>query len=156
MKVEMTVELSTRQISEAGKLLVQYRLQLEGVESERNAPGSKPHLVAAGSSTIEVYSNREPKPAGGKGRLALAWMLDGASAADLIAVTDLSTHRVWLFRRQEAFALAQQHPASGGHHLVMVTDPGLTRSKHERILDTDFSEFLLERRAGELLRTQAA
>jgi hypothetical protein len=83
-------------------------------------------------------------------------MLDGASSADLIAVTDLSTDRVWLFRREEAFALAQQHPESGGHHLVMVTDPGLARSKHERILDTDFSEFLLPRRVGELLRTQAA
>ncbi len=152
----MTAELSTRQISEAGKLLVQYKLQLEAVESERSTPGTKPHLVAAGASTIEVYSNREPKPAGGKGRPALAWMLDGGSAADLIAVTDLSTDRVWLFRRDEAFALAQQHPASGGHHLVMVTDPGLTRSKHERILDTDFSEFLLSRRAGELLRPLAA
>jgi hypothetical protein len=103
-----------------------------------------------------VYSNREPKPAGGKGRPALAWMLDGASSADLIAVTDLSTHRVWLFRREEAFGLAQQHPASGGHHLVMVTDPGLTRSKHKRILDTDFSELLLERRVGELLTPQGA
>ncbi|MGH7429887.1 MAG: hypothetical protein ACREJ4_16235 [Candidatus Methylomirabilaceae bacterium] len=97
-----------------------------------------------------------PSPLAGKGRPALAWMLDGASSADLIAVTDLSTDRVWLFRRDEAFALAQQHPGSGGHHLVMVTDPGLTRSKHERILDTDFSEFLLSRRAGELLRPQAA
>ncbi|MGH7631004.1 MAG: hypothetical protein ACREOF_16785 [Gemmatimonadales bacterium] len=63
----MTTELSTRQISEAGKLLVQYKLQLEAVESERSTPGTKPHLVAAGASTIEVYSNREPKPAGRQG-----------------------------------------------------------------------------------------
>jgi hypothetical protein len=34
----------------------------------------------------------------------------------------------------------------------MVTDPGLTRSKHDRILDAHFSEFLLERRVDELFR----
>jgi hypothetical protein len=152
----MTAELSTRQISEAGKLLVHYRFLLEGIECRRAAAGDAYHLEAGGGATIEVYANREPKPGGGKGRPALAWMLDGKFQADFIAVADLSTHRVWLFRTSEAFSLAQQHPASGGHHLIMVTDPGLTRSKHERILDSDFAEFLLERRAIELLRPRAA
>jgi hypothetical protein len=152
----MAIELSTRQISKAGKLLVQYRLQVEGIESKNVAVGNEHHLEVSGGHTIEVYTNLKPKPAGGKGRPALAWMLDGRSSAGLIAVTDLLTDRVWLFQRDEAFTVAQQHPASGGHHLVMVTDPGLTTSKHERILDSDFSEFLVQRRAAELLRPQAA
>jgi hypothetical protein len=150
----MAFELSTRQIADAGKLLVQYRLQTQGIESRHAGPGSTHHLEGPAGLKIDVYTNLRPKPAGGKGRPALAWMLDGRSSADLIAVTDLSTDRVWLFRREEAFAAAQQHPASGGHHLVMVTDPGLIRSKHERILDTDFTEFLLQRRAAELMRSQ--
>jgi hypothetical protein len=126
---------------------------VEGVASREAALGHKHHLEVNNGHTIEVYTNLRPKPAGGKGRAALDWMLDGRSTADLIAVTDLSADRVWLFRREEAFRLAQQHPASGGHHLVMVTDPGLTRSKHERILDSDFSEFLLQRRATDLLHS---
>lgn len=62
----MVIELTTRQISEAGKLLVQYKLQLEGIESQRAALGSEHHLEALSGHTIEVYANREPKPAGGK------------------------------------------------------------------------------------------
>jgi hypothetical protein len=144
----LTYNLDRRGISTAGKLLVQYKLALEGFET--TAGGS--HLKTKSGASISVYSNQRPKPAGGTGRPALAWMLNGESATDLIAVTDLSTNRAWLFRREEAFTLAQQHPGSGNHHLVMVTDSGLT-SKHARILDSDFSEFLIERRAEELLNT---
>ena len=79
-KVEMTVELSTRQISEAGKLLVQYKLQLEGVDSERNALGSKPHLVAAGSSDRGLLKSRT-QAGGRKGpsgaRLDARWGVRG-------------------------------------------------------------------------------
>ena len=60
-----------------------------------------------------------------------------------------STDRVWLFRTEEAFEAAQRH-ASGRHHLVMVTDHGLTASKHARILDAHFDEFTLEKRVAEL------
>jgi hypothetical protein len=120
------------------------------------SPGSPHHLEAASAITIEVYAKQEPRPAGGKGRLALDWMLDGYSRADVLAVADLSTHRVWLFRRTEAFGLAQQHPRSGNHHLIMVTDPALSRSKHLRILDTHFAGFLLERRANQLMPPSGA
>jgi len=101
MAWEMKASLTTHQIAEAGRLLVQYRLALEGMESVRAAPGSGHHLETSGRRALEVYSNLGPKPAGGKGRPAL--------------------------------------------------DPALTRSKHERILDTDFAEFLLPGRVNELL-----
>jgi hypothetical protein len=71
-------------------------------------------LESSDGRRIEVYANREPKPAGGKGRPALDWMLDGESSADLIAVADLSTDRVWLFRREEAFNI---HPGAAASSL---------------------------------------
>jgi len=151
-----SVRLNIREIAAAARLLVQYRLSLEGIQSITAEPGSTAHMEAwkdGGSSrTVDVYGNRSPKPAGGKGRPALAWMLDGKRRSDLIAVADLSTHRVWLFRTSEAFKLAQQHPPGGGHHLIMVTDPGLAHSKHERILDSDFTAYLIQHRAQELFR----
>jgi hypothetical protein len=152
----MPMKFSPRQISEAGRLLVLQRLQGEGMVVRPAPAGSSHHLETRSGVTIEVYVKREPRPAGGKGRLALNWMLDGRSRADLIAVTDISTLRVWLFRTTEAFSLAQQHPRSGNHHLIMVTDPGLSRSKHQRILDIHFAEFLLERRIQMLFHWQGA
>ena len=147
----MPGELTTREIASTARLLVQYRLALEGAGALEDG---QRRLVATDRSgtkrTIEVYGNRAPKPAGGKGRPALAWMLDGEATTDLIAVADLSSDRAWLFGREEAYRLAQQHPQSGGHHLIMVTDPGLTDSKHERILDSDFADHLLHRKAAEL------
>jgi hypothetical protein len=143
----MTRELTKTEISAAARLLVEYRLAREGVKVNRQAGH---HLVASSGSgttrTVEVYGNRGPKPAGGIGGPALAWKLNGDSPADLIAVADLSTDRVWLFGREEVYRLAQQHPASGGHHLIMVTHRDLTRSKHERILDADFADHLLPRK----------
>ena len=151
-----SVRLNTREIAATARLLVQYRLSLEGIQAIIEEPGSTAHMeawkVGGPSRTLDVYGNRGSKPAGGKGRPALAWMLDGKRRSDLIAVADLSTHRVWLFRTSEAFKLAQQHPPGGGHHLIMVTDPGLAHSKHERILDSDFTAYLIERRAQELFQ----
>jgi hypothetical protein len=47
-------------------------------------------------------------------------------------------------------ALAQQ--LSGGrHHLYMYTDPRAVPAKGRRSMRADFDEYLLERRAGELL-----
>src|SRR4051794_30143525 len=100
--------LARREISTAGKLLVQYKLALEGIET--TAEGS--HVTTKAGASIGVYSNQKPKPAGGNGRPALAWMLNSSTERDFIALTDLSTTRVWLFRTDEAFTLAQQHPAS--------------------------------------------
>jgi hypothetical protein len=146
-------ELSSRQISEAGRLLVQYQLAKHGIAAQPANAGAGFHLAlqtTRGPETVRVYTNRAPKPAGGKGRPALAWTLDGRGSSDWIAVGDLSTERVWLFRTDEAFKAAQQHPGGGGHHLVMVTDHGLTESKHDRILDSDFDAFALGRRVDEL------
>ena len=143
-------KLSTIQIAAAGRLLVRYKLLLHGIETEEVIPGTGHHLVIRSPAplaglTIRVQTNSEPKPAGGAGRLALAWMLDGDYAGDFVAVTDLSSSRVWVFDTAEAFARAQQHPTSGGHHLIMITQAsGFRGSRHSEILDEHFRNSLLE------------
>ncbi|HYW10415.1 MAG TPA: hypothetical protein VE871_00620 [Longimicrobium sp.] len=148
---------NTRQIAEAGRLLVQDQLRLEGIETDRAPARADHHLVirAPGhlaGTTIRVQAKSEPMPGGGTGRLALNWMLDGTFTGDLIAVADLSTSRVWIFRTEEAFKRAQQHLAKGDHHLIMVTQgAGMRRSKHPAILDEHFRDALLDARAGALM-----
>ncbi|HST63310.1 MAG TPA: hypothetical protein VLK84_31660 [Longimicrobium sp.] len=149
--------MSTTQINEAGRLLVQAQLHSHGIETDRAPAGADHHLVirAPGhlaEKTIRVQAKSEPMPGGGTGRLALSWMLRGGFAGDLIAVTDLSTCRVWIFDTEEAFERAQQHPAKGDHHLIMVTEgAGMRRSRHPAILDEHFRDALLGARAGALL-----
>ncbi len=145
--------VSSRAISDSGQQLVQQRLKTLGIDADSSNPRDGYHLTVGtqrGRETIRVHANLAPKPAGGAGRSALAWDFSGRKASDWLVVVDLSTERAWLFRTEEAFAAAQQHPKGGGHKLVMVTDPGLAGSKHSRILDTDIHEFALERRAPEL------
>ncbi len=149
--------MSTKQINKAGRLLVQKQLRSHGIETDPPLAPADHHLVIRtperlAGTTLRVQTNREPKPAGGRGRPALAWMLPGTFTGDLIAVTDLSTSRVWIFDTEEAFKRAQQHPAKGGHHLIMVTDgAGMRPSRHPAILDEHFRDALLDARVGALL-----
>ncbi len=152
---ERSVEkpLSSRAVSDAGQQLVQQQLKKLGIDTAASNPREGYHLAVntqRGRETIRVHANLAPKLAGGRGRTELDWNFGARKAADWIAFVDLSSERAWLFRTEEAIEAAQQHPKGGGHKLVMVTDPGLERSKHARILDTDFREFALERRAAEL------
>src|SRR5687768_8026483 len=81
-------ELSTRQISEAGRLLVQYQLAKHGIAAQPSDSDAAFHLRVERShaaETIRTYTNRSPKPAGGKGRPALDWYLDGKRTSDWIA-----------------------------------------------------------------------
>jgi hypothetical protein len=151
------MHMNTTEIAEAGRRLVQEQLRREGIETDRAPARADHHLVIRApahlaGATIRVQSRSEPMPGGGTGRLALSWMLDGTFTGDLIAVADLSTSRAWIFDTEEAFERAQQHPAKGDHHLIMVTQgAGMRRSKHPAILDEHFRDALLDARAGALL-----
>ena len=58
--------------------------------------------------TIQVKTNLRPKPAGGTGRLALDWWLRLDSPAELVALVDLSTERIWMLRHEDLVVTAQQ------------------------------------------------
>ena len=142
---------NTQQIGKAGELLVQYKLLLRGIESALLTTDSGVDLVAFSprkqkAITIQIKSNLKPKPGGGRGKLQLDWWIPEDSPAQLIAVTDLSTEKVWLFTLAEIRELAQQHP-KGRHHLCMCIDPTLWPNKQgRRLFDYEFEQYRLENR----------
>jgi len=146
---------TTQQIGKAGELLVQYKLLLRGIESAPMTTDSGIDLVAFSprkqeSITIQIKTNLKPKPGGGKGKLALDWWIPDDSPAQIIAVTDLSTEKVWLFSLAEIKELAQQHP-KGRNHLCMTIDPTMQPNKHGRLtFDYEFEKYRLENRIHEL------
>lgn len=146
-----TQQVNTQQIGKAGELLVQYKLLLRGIESAPMTTDSGIDLVAfsprrQAAITIQIKSNLKPKPSGGRGKLALDWWIPDDSPAQLIAVTDLSTDKVWLFTLGEVRELAQQHP-KGRHHLVMFVDPTMRPNKQgRRLYNYEFEQYRLENR----------
>ena len=67
--------LKTAQIGRCGELLVQWKLLLRGIESAPMTTDSGIDLVAyappsSGAVTIQVKTNLQPKPRGGKGKKA--------------------------------------------------------------------------------------
>lgn len=140
--------LKTAQIGRCGELLVQYMLLLRGIESAPMTTDSGVDLVAyapTGSSavTIQVKTNFQSKPGGGKGKPALDWWLREDSPAQLVALVDLSTQRVWLFTHEQVASLAQQK-SSGRFHIYMYTDPTHQPHKAGRIAHAyEFEKYLL-------------
>src|SRR5688500_18380489 len=119
--------LSTAQIGKCGELLVQYRLLLVGIESAPMSTDTGVDLVAysprlARAITIQIKANLKAKPGGGKGKAALDWWVAEDVPAALVALVDLSSEKVWLFKKEELGELAQQR-SSGRLHLYMYTDP---------------------------------
>jgi hypothetical protein len=101
------------------------------------------------SFTIQVKTNLAPKPGGGKGALAVDWWIGVDCPAELYALADLSTRRVWLFTKQELKDSAQQR--SGGRlHLYMYTNPVSETPAYARHGDRRFSEFLFKTRVSAL------
>ena len=142
------IDLSTQQIGKLGELLVQYRLLEFAVESAHLTTDAGIDLVAYSSQTgeaktIQVKANLKPKPGGGKGRAALDWWVPVASPADLFALVDISTKRVWLFTKAQLEARAQQK-SNGRFHLYMYTDESVKARNILPSLVSDFSQFLLE------------
>ncbi|MEB5016544.1 hypothetical protein RXP78_29875, partial [Pseudomonas aeruginosa] len=113
------------------------------------APGS------ASAVTIQVKTQTAPSPSGGKGALSVGFFFPDDLRAELLAVTLLSTDTVWLFTREEARELAQQHNAKGMRQLYWYVEPrpvkGSTAPRHAG----DMEPYLLERRVGDLFGVAA-
>ena len=148
---------STQQIGKCGELFVQYRLLQNGIESARMTTDSGIDLVAYSprtkkAITIQVKSVKEPKPGGGKGKLALDWWLPKDSPAELVAFVDLSSERMWIFNVSKLGTYAQQLSAKGMYHFYAYVDDDVisTRKDGKSVLIKDFHSFLLENRMDEL------
>ncbi len=98
--------------------------------------------------TIQVKTCLQSKPAGGKGQPALDWWLRESSPAELVALVDLSTEKVWLFEHSTFVEKCQQNP-SGRLHLYFYTDPAYQARVGCR--EKDFVDFRIKKAAPLLL-----
>jgi hypothetical protein len=149
-------KLTTQQIGRLGELLVQYELLRNGIESAPMTTDTGVDLVAYSeirgrSFTIQVKTNLEPKPGGGKGAAAVDWWVSEDCPAEIYAFADVSTRRVWIFTKDELEETAQQH-SNGRFHLYMRTNRTEGESAYERHGDERFSPFLFDNRISTLFR----
>lgn len=149
------MSLAMAQIGKCGELLVQYRLLLLGIESAPMSTDTGVDLVAyspklAQAVTIQVKTNLQPKPSGGKGKPALDWWVAESVPASLVALVDLEMETVWLLKREELAELAQQR-SSGRLHIYMFTDPTAKPRVKGRLAHLhEFERFTISNRTGEL------
>ena len=147
--------LSAAQIGRCGELLVQYSLLTRGIESAPLSTDTGVDLVAyapgnAQAFTIQVKANLQSKAAGGKGKAALDWWLPQEMPAQMAALVDLSSLKIWLFLKAELAALAQQK-SSGRLHFYMFTDPTHKPRSSEHLVHAHaFERYLIQNRAHEL------
>jgi hypothetical protein len=144
--------ISTQKIGRLGELLVQFELLQHGIDSAPMTTDSGVDLVAYSELrgrpyTIQVKTCLKPKPAGGKGAAAIDWRIEETCPAELLALTEISTHRVWLFTKKDLVRKAQQS-CKGILHIYMYTDPSAGSRGYGHSGDQLFSEFLLENRIG--------
>jgi hypothetical protein len=153
-------KLTTAQIGKCGELLVQFQLLLNGVESAPLTTDSGVDLVAYSPFqerpfSIQVKTNLQAKPGGGKGKDALDWWIPENCPAQLIALVDLSSNSIWVFSKNEIESLAQQK-SSGRYHLYMYTDPTATTKKVGcPVHNHEFTQYLLDSRIHELFDVTA-
>lgn len=155
---EVAPALTTAQIGRCGELLVQYRLLALGIESAALTTDAGVDLVAYSAQlvqafTVQVKTNLRPKPSGGRGKPALDWWLREDSPADLVALTDISRDKVWLFRHEEFDSLAQQRSSGKLHFYFYV---GAENTKKGKCVESGYQAFALENRAAELFGRPAA
>jgi hypothetical protein len=93
-----------------------------------------------------------PRPAGGKGAPAIDWWVGDDCPAEIYALADISTRRVWLFTKDEFRSRAQQN-SGGRHHLYMYTDPQESPLAYARHGDQRFSDFLFDSQIVALFRS---
>jgi len=98
---------------------------------------------------VWTSTNLRPKPAGGGGPPALNWKIPRMMAADVVALADLATGRVWAIAWKELAIIPQQH-STRHHQMIMVIEEGWTSPPHPRIRHDQFEHLLLERRVDEL------
>ncbi|WP_395945318.1 hypothetical protein [Brevundimonas sp.] len=144
--------MKTAQIGAAGVLLLQYCLLKSGIDSSAMTTDDGIDVVAYSPQlrdavTIQVKTVLAPKKAGGRGKLTLDWWLRHNSPAQLVALCDLSTDRIWIFRHEEYLAKAQQN-SSGRAHLYFYVDAKAKAPEHSK--EPFFEPFLIDRRVTEL------
>jgi hypothetical protein len=143
----------TARIGRCGELLVQFRLLKAGIESAAMTTDTGIDLVAYSPKvkqaiTIQVKANLDAKPGGGKGHLALDWWLSQLSPAELVALVDVRSERVWLFKHAELLNASQQKP-EGRMHFYMYVDPNYS-PKHAGTHVREFERYLIDCRIKEL------
>ena len=148
--------MTKQQIGRCGELLVQVKLLLGGIESAPMTTDTGIDLVAFSNHnnkvlTIQVKTNLKPKPAGGKGKKMLDWWIPDDSPADVIALVDLSSMSVWVFKFSEITGLAQQHP-KGRYHFGMYIDLSVRAKKSRKSFTFQFAKYLIENRVSYLFK----
>ena len=149
---------TTAQIGRCGEILVQYRLLKFGINSAPMTTDTGIDLVAfvpgtKRAVTIQVKSNLQPKPAGGRGILALDWWVPEESPAELVALVNLQIDCVWLFSHEEMKHLAQQR-SGGTLHFYFYTEPNARPRSPGRLI-ADYDAYKLESRVPDLFGLDA-
>ncbi len=153
---------TTQHIGAAVELLVQYRLLKLGIDSARMTTDSGIDLVVysplrAEGVTVQVKTQTAPSPSGGKGALSVGFYFPDDLRAEILALALLSTDQVWLFARDEARELAQQHNAKGNRQLYWYMQQRPARGVGQAPLHAgDVEHHLLERRTAALFGVPAA
>lgn len=144
--------MRTSQIGASGVLLVQYRLLKCGIDSAPMTTDNGIDLVVyapkpASALTVQVKACLKPKPAGGKGKLALDWFLSVDCPAQLICLANLESDQARLFSADEFTKYAQQETQDRRHlYFYTACDYAPAPGRHER----DFERFRIEQRTNEL------
>jgi hypothetical protein len=142
-------EVPKSMIGVSGKLLVNSMLLREGIPCQLGKNGFDLVVTLKRPKrrwTILVTANLRPKKAGGKGKMALDWWVPVGNPADYVACVDLSTLRVWIFKRAEYEKLSQQK-AGGKYHLYMYTNKAVAlRGKKSMKFDYEFEGYRIENR----------
>lgn len=148
---------TTQHIGAAGEILVQYRLLKLGIDSARMTTDSGIDLVVysplqAQAVTVQVKTQTAPSPSGGKGALSVGFYFPDDLRAEILALALLSTDQVWLFTRDEARELAQQHNSKGNRQLYwyMQQRPARGVGQQAPLHAGDVEQHLLERRTAAL------
>jgi hypothetical protein len=133
---------SVREIRKEAVQLVTDRLRLASFTVEPAPRGSVADLVAKRRRTshlVKVLAAAAPHRRGGTGSLGLHWMLP-ESAADLVALVDLSRQSSWLLPASD-FKSKAQALAEGRFHLDWLVEgnSGRTRIPNEE----DFHSYRL-------------
>jgi len=104
-----------------------------GVDLVAYVPGRKRAI------TIQVKTNLAPKRAGGKSGWALDWWVRKDSPAEMVALVDLKTEKVWFISQRTLSKIAQQKRTDKLHFYFYVNDTRHNLKKRE----SDYSQFLM-------------
>jgi hypothetical protein len=157
MPTEHNVERVIRksQSGRCGELLVQFALLMRGIEAVPMPPDAGVDLIAyakkmARPLSIQVKTNLKAKPGGGKGKAAFDWWVAEDTPAQLIALVNLPSMKIWILLKEELGDLCQQKSGQR-YHLYMYTDAAYKPRKQGRLAHvSEFEQYLLENRAQEV------